>query len=176
MRASVLVALSSFSLAALGCTKVSKVTHTFYGYPDNDPPGPATAYDCGRGYKAGGTGTYADPLTFASAPGEFTQCEIIYDPYTKKYLRFEDYCAQCTTDWDAGIHHIDLWTGSTTVSGGNEQIECENDLTPGEKSQTIVRQPRKDLPVDSTKLYVKGASPACRTSHIYPTYNIADYC
>jgi hypothetical protein len=58
-------------------------SYTNVKYPDNDPPGPATAYDCGRGYKAGGTGTYADPLTFASAPGEFTQCEIIYDPCTK---------------------------------------------------------------------------------------------
>jgi hypothetical protein len=32
MRASVLVALSCFSLVALGCTKVTKVTHTYYGY------------------------------------------------------------------------------------------------------------------------------------------------
>lgn len=120
-------------------------------YPDNDPPGPATAYDCGRGFQAGGTGTYADPLTFASAPGEFNQCEIIYDPYTKKYLRFEDFCAQCDTDWKASprINHIDLWTGSTTVNGGQEQIQCENDLTPAERSQTIVRQPSQNLPVDS---------------------------
>ncbi|KAJ4295091.1 hypothetical protein N0V90_007100 [Kalmusia sp. IMI 367209] len=108
MQASFLVFLASLSLAA-ACTKVSKTTHTFYGYPDNDPPGPATAYDCGRNYKAGGIGTYADPLTFASAPGEFSECEIIYDPYLRKYLRFEDYCAQCTTDWNASprINHID---------------------------------------------------------------------
>lgn len=43
-----------------------------------------------------GIGTYANPLTFASAPGEFTSCEIIYFPYLKKYLRFEDSCAQCS--------------------------------------------------------------------------------
>lgn len=42
-----------------------------------------------------GTGTYTNPLTFASAPGEFTSCEVIYVPYLKKYARFEDYCAQC---------------------------------------------------------------------------------
>ena len=27
---------------------------TFYGYPDNSPPGPDIAHDCGRGYTAGG--------------------------------------------------------------------------------------------------------------------------
>jgi hypothetical protein len=192
MRASLVFVLSSVGVA-MACTKVTKVTHTFYGYPDNDPPGPSTAYDCGRGYKAGGTGTYTDPLTFASAPGEFNQCEIIYDPYTRKYLRFEDFCAQCDSDWKASpkIAHIDLWTGSSTVNGGQDQINCENNLTPG--SQTIVRQPAKNLPVDSecyailnvyrhanmrsaTSLYLKGANPFCRTSHVYQTYNIGDYC
>jgi hypothetical protein len=135
---------------------VTKNTHTFYGYPDNDPPGPATAYDCGgRNYVAGGTGTYADPLTFASALGEFDKCEIIYDPYLKKYLRFEDYCQKCTTDWKASpkIYHIDVWTGSSTKNGGQAQIQCENDLTPAEKSQTIIRQPAKNLPVDCKFTY-----------------------
>jgi hypothetical protein len=117
----------------------------------DDLPGGAIAYDCGRGFKAGGTGTYTDPLTFASAPGEFNQCEVIYDPYLRKYLRFEDYCAQCTTDWAASprINHIDVWAGSANVDGGQEQIQCENDLTPAGQSQTIVRQPSANLPVDS---------------------------
>ncbi|KAK3215972.1 hypothetical protein GRF29_8g1711256 [Pseudopithomyces chartarum] len=179
MRASLIALFSSFSLASAACSKVTKNTHTFYGYPDNDPPGPATAYDCGgRNYVAGGTGTYADPLTFASAPGEFNECEIIYDPYLKKYLRFEDYCAQCTTDWKASpkIYHVDVWTGSSTKNGGQAQIQCENDLTPAEKSQTIIRQPAKNLPVDSTKLFVAGDSPACKTSHVYPKYDANDYC
>lgn len=43
-----------------------------------------------------GVGTYSNPVTFASAPGEFSSCEIIYVPYLKKYARFEDYCAQCS--------------------------------------------------------------------------------
>lgn len=42
MRASIIIALSSLSLTVLGCTKVTKVTHTFYGYPDNDPAGELT--------------------------------------------------------------------------------------------------------------------------------------
>jgi hypothetical protein len=80
-----------------GCSITTGVTTTFYGAPDNDPPGAATAYNCGgRNYVAGGTGTYANPLTFASAAGEYNSCEIVYFPYLKKYLRYEDYCQQCS--------------------------------------------------------------------------------
>lgn len=39
MRTSIVVALSSLSLTVMGCSTVTKVTHTFYGYPDNDPAG-----------------------------------------------------------------------------------------------------------------------------------------
>ncbi|KAL8804330.1 MAG: hypothetical protein Q9182_002612 [Xanthomendoza sp. 2 TL-2023] len=90
--------LSSASpLTERACSTRSGVIHTFYGYPDNDPPGPATAYNCGgRNNVAGGSGTYSNPLTFASAPGEFNSCEVIYVPYLKKYARFEDSCATCS--------------------------------------------------------------------------------
>lgn len=92
----VLVAAASFLGTAQGCSVVSGVEITYYGAPDNDPPGDATAYSCGgRNYHAGGTGTYADPLTFATAPGEYDECEIVYFPYMKKYLRMEDYCEAC---------------------------------------------------------------------------------
>lgn len=147
----VLLATASQAVLALAtCSTIGSVTHTFYGWPDNDPAGAATAYDCGgRNYVAGGVGTYDDPVTFASAPGEFDTCEIIYDPYTQKYLRMEDYCAQCTTDWEgSGIWHIDVWTGSSTEGDGDVQIQCEDDLTPGDQSQTIIRGPSNDLEVD----------------------------
>lgn len=41
------------------CSTVSPVTLTFYGWPDNDPPSAEIAYDCGRGYKAGGKHSFA---------------------------------------------------------------------------------------------------------------------
>lgn len=42
------------SLSA-ACTTESNFEVTFYGYPDNDPPGPGTAHNCGgRNYIAGG--------------------------------------------------------------------------------------------------------------------------
>ena len=82
--------------SAKACSITSGVHMTFYGYPDNDPPGPATAYNCGgRNYVAGGVGTYSNPLTFASNKGEYSVCELVYSPYLRKYLRMEDDCAEC---------------------------------------------------------------------------------
>ncbi|CAM6083359.1 unnamed protein product [Calypogeia fissa] len=162
----------TFTAAALivtasACSVVSNVEITFYGYPDNSPPGPDIAYDCGRGTSASGTGTYADPLTMATATGEYTTCEIVYLPYLEKYLMYEDECEQCVTDWSSGIVHIDVWTGSSTVNGGQTQIDCENSLTP-DSNQGVLRQPGPDLTVDSTALFDSGT---CNTADTYPNNN-----
>ena len=72
------LATTLFSSRAAACSDISDVKITFYGYPDNDPPGPGTVYNCGgRNYIAGGSGTYSDPLTFATAPNEYNKCEIM---------------------------------------------------------------------------------------------------
>jgi len=135
------------ALTASACSS-QQVKQTFYGWPDNDPAGSGIAYDCGRGFTAGGSGTYDDPLTFASAKDEFNQCEIIYDPNLSKYLRFEDFCAQCDTDWkESGMYHIDVFVGSSQGGGGQDQIDCEIRLTTGD--QTIMREPAADYYVDS---------------------------
>lgn len=49
-----------------------------------------------KGYQLSGSGTYSDPVTIATAPGELNQCEIIYIPLLTKYGRVEDSCAQCS--------------------------------------------------------------------------------
>jgi hypothetical protein len=47
------------SLRAQACSTQSDVKVTFYGYPDNSPPGAGTAYNCGnRNYIAGGTAPF----------------------------------------------------------------------------------------------------------------------
>lgn len=174
-----------FSSAALGLAAIQQAvacstqsTHiTFYGSPDNDPPGSTeTAYTCGavsgRGSNAGGTGTYQDPLTFATAKGEFNDCEIIYAPYLKKYLIYQDLCAQCTEDWtSSGTWHIDIWTGDST-NGGNTQIACENSLTP-DSNQDIVRNPAANLEVDTNPTFSNGQ---CHTDHIYDNADASQYC
>ncbi|EOD46388.1 putative cyclohexanone monooxygenase protein [Neofusicoccum parvum UCRNP2] len=174
-----------FSSAALGLAAIQQAvacstqsTHiTFYGSPDNDPPGSTeTAYTCGavsgRGSNAGGTGTYQDPLTFATAKGEFNDCEIIYAPYLKKYLIYQDFCAQCTEDWtSSGTWHIDIWTGDST-NGGNTQIACENSLTP-DSNQDIVRSPATNLEVDTNPTFSNGQ---CHTDHTYDNADASQYC
>ncbi|EHY59193.1 hypothetical protein HRR83_001535 [Exophiala dermatitidis] len=170
--ASIVLKLSDSDAAAVGSltSSISNVQHTFYGYPDNDPPGPATAYNCGgRNFVAGGTGTHDNPLTMATAPGKLNQCETIYVPYLKKYVRFEDTCAQCTDDWNGGSgkRHIDIWTGSSTINGGQKQIDCEDALTP-DQPKTIVRNPAANLEVDGKFELIKRASPEEITYALHP--------
>ena len=134
------------------CHVVSKVSYTFYGYPDNDPPGADISEDCGRGMAAGGIGTHENPLTFATAPGEFDRCEIVYSPYLQKYLINEDYCEQCNRDWTSHIWHVDVWLGGNSTTYDKEQLKCENSLTSEEESQVVIKNPSKNLPVDRESL------------------------
>lgn len=161
------ITLSTLALLAgytTACTTVPSNTVTFYGYPDNSPPGASVAHDCGgRDYLAGGTGTYADPVTFATAPGEYSVCEILYLPLLKKYVRYEDDCEQCITDFKSGKKHIDIWTGSSTSNGGNSQIQCEDNLTSG-GTYTVVRTPGQGYEVDTTPLFEDGK---CNTGNVF---------
>jgi len=196
------VSVARLSFATSDRSQVEQVTVTFYGWPDNSPPGPRVscglesrddcnagssactstnsnpsstpssapgsknfgkytetnlqkrqddstqcANGCGpRGEIAGGTGTYEDPLTMASAGEWFCYLEVVYLPYLQKYLRYEDYCQACVEDVPKGIH-IDIWTGSNTTSGGGLQQECENTLTPT-PLQSMIRNPPPNLTVD----------------------------
>ncbi|KAG4422757.1 hypothetical protein IFR04_004105 [Cadophora malorum] len=87
----------------------------------------------------------------------------------------EDYCQQCTDDFSSGKRHIDIWTGSSTVNGGNEQIDCENKLTPS-GNIVIVRDPANNYAVDTAPLYHKGTTNPCRTNHVYPDAKAHSYC
>ncbi|RAL15826.1 uncharacterized protein BO97DRAFT_431591 [Aspergillus homomorphus CBS 101889] len=160
------------------CAIVPKVSYTFYGYPDNDPPGADIAYDCGRGYTAGGIGTYANPLTFATAPGEFAMCELVYSPYLRKYLLHEDYCESCTRDWADRHHpvwHVDIWLGRNSTTEAHEQLSCENRLTPDGQSQVVIRNPERNLPVDEMTFYAGGKA-SCGVEHVYPQYAVQEFC
>lgn len=57
IKSGILASLISTTLAAptkKKCYSINPVSLTFYGFPDNDPPSADIAWDCGRGYKAGG--------------------------------------------------------------------------------------------------------------------------
>ncbi|KAL3470893.1 hypothetical protein BJX99DRAFT_238588 [Aspergillus californicus] len=161
------------STPPLPCTILSAVTHSFSCHINND-----IAYDCGRGSTAGGIGTFDDPLTFSATPAAFQRCETIYDPYLHKYLRFEDYCPECNNDWlHQQILHIDVWMGSDSSSGGDEQ-DCQGRLTPSARTQSLIKNPGMNLVVDSTPLYVpRGDGPSiCNLGHVYASYDPKSYC
>jgi hypothetical protein len=106
---------------------------TYYGWFDNTPPGCVTAYSgC-----AGGSGTFASPITFASDTKEFPLGTILYYPTVQKYFVMGDDCQECSEDWaghgpDGGpqLHHVDLWLGGKDGSEF-DVINCEDALTQG---------------------------------------------
>jgi hypothetical protein len=85
---------------------------------------------------AGGTATYADPITFATAPTEFSPGVRLYVPFIEKYVVMGDSCGQCTTDWSSSRkYHIDLWMNSNGTESATALTNCEGSRT---RTQTEV--------------------------------------
>jgi hypothetical protein len=129
---------------------------TLYGWPDNSPPGGAIAYPTLHS-TAGGTGTFANPITFATDRSELAPGTKVYYPFLKRYFIMEDDCAQCDQDWTGGgshKFHIDLWVGG---QGGNTNkvLACEDALT---RSGTVIVDPPSTEPVTSGSLFNSSAN------------------
>ncbi|HEX6500691.1 MAG TPA: hypothetical protein VF054_16915 [Micromonosporaceae bacterium] len=131
---------------------------TFYAARDNDPPGsPAIAYP-DLHQQAGGTGTFADPITFATDKSEIAPGTKIYVPRLRKYFVMEDDCAECDSDWSNGKWRVDLYMGGSTQPG---VVACENQMTQ-DGNVTIVINPDANRPVDAHALY--SDSTGCYTT------------
>jgi hypothetical protein len=127
-------------------------TVTFYGWPDNTPPGAAIAHPVIHA-TAGGDGSYCDPTTFATEPTKAENARIpygtrIYVPAVDKYFIREDDCTK------SGFQHLgcagiwtDLWIGGDKASKRKAVIHCENAITPDGKV-TIVLHPGPDEAVN----------------------------
>ena len=127
---------------------------TLYGWPDNSPPGNSISYPRSEGYPtvhdvAGGTGTYADPVTLATDSGELPVGTIVYIPYLQKYLVNEDQCVACLSDWSHRKYHIDLWIGGQgyTVASLKPHLY---ELTKA--SAAVIVDPPANEPVNQTPL------------------------
>lgn len=133
-----------------GPTGYAQTNMTFYAAYDNDPPGSTDiAYPNERHSKAGGTGTFADPLTFATDPNELPPGTLIYYAPLRKYFVMEDECAECIDDWKATKRpRIDMWTSATT---DKVVLACEEKLTP-DGLVSVEINPPADRPVDTRPL------------------------
>lgn len=108
---------------------------TFYGWPDNDPPGAAIAYPVIHS-KAGGAGTFTDPLTFATK-STFPKGTLLYVPYIQKYVIMEDECADCSAS------HIDIWMPSNGQFN-SAVLACEDKFTRNNQ-QVILNPPNNEV-------------------------------
>ncbi|WP_245594362.1 ricin-type beta-trefoil lectin domain protein [Actinospica robiniae] len=153
-------------VAATGTAQASTTRNflvTLYGWPDNSPPGNDIAYPASDGNPtlhnaAGGTGTYANPITYATDESELAVGTIVYYSYLHRYFIMEDDCVECDQDWSgSGSYHIDLWIGG---QGGNSNdvINCEDDLT--QDSAPVIVDPPSNEPVDTTPLF-NSSTNAC---------------
>jgi hypothetical protein len=154
------IALASLGLFASAPAAQASTTRNFlvtlYGWPDNSPPGAAIAYPKSDGNptlhnSAGGTGTFSNPITYATDKSELKVGTKVYYPYLHRYFIMEDDCVECDHDWSSSHkYHIDLWIGG---KGGNsgKVINCEDNLTQDSKS--VIVNPPSNEPVDTTPLF-----------------------
>lgn len=128
-------------------------TITFYGWPDNTPPGNKIAHPIIHKH-AGGDGTYCNPTTFATERKNDQQIPYgikIYVPFIKQYFIREDLCAASgpkSGSGSQGCHGLwfDLWIGGNAQSNKHAVIKCELKLTPNGEVPVIL-WPRDGMPV-----------------------------
>src|SRR5882762_7137241 len=119
---------------------------TFFGWWDNTPPSGDIAHPVIHN-SAGGTGTFANPITLATATQEMPVGTKVYVPRVKKYFIMEDDCQECQADWTGhgpdggpGLRHIDLWVGGQHGSPF-DSINCEDALTRTNDDGSVLLEP-----------------------------------
>ena len=138
-------------------SEVSVMTYvTGYGYPDNSPPGAGT-YINGVSGTAGGTGTYADPITVAVGyvgnTADFPLGTMFYFPFLEKYGAVKDTCAACHLQTNGQSLHLDLWTGGGAGISSSGVLSCEDAITG---NYSVIEAPVASLPVNPGSVYNNG--------------------
>jgi len=163
----------STALASKGCyvttvaPKTVKATITFYGWPDNSPPGNAIAHPVIHRV-AGGDGTYCNPTTFATERSNDETIPYgtkIYVPVVRQYFVREDLCAASGPPVGSGSNGcyklwFDLWIGGTAASNTNAVINCEDSTTPNGRVPVIVDPAANEPVAFSGPIYVNHPMPA----------------
>jgi hypothetical protein len=128
-----------------GPTQRKKIWLTGYSYQDNTPAGSAEVSHPILHKDAGGTGTYADPITVA-VPGKgggiWAAGSRFYLPTVKRYVIVEDTGASAAPSGQDG--HLDMWIGG---QGGTKSATdaCMDKITG--KGIPATYNPPPNLPV-----------------------------
>lgn len=140
---------------------------TGYTYWDNTPPGSAAIARPVLRQRAGGTGTWQNPITIAvghSIVGgrqtlDYREGTRFYLPRLRKYAIVEDVCGDgpnpqagpCHTGHN-GHPWLDIWIGGQSVSP-EESDACARRITA---VQTAILNPPVDLPVHAGEIATDG--------------------
>lgn len=160
------------STATSGSERVINTAYiTAYTYYDNTPAGSAAISHPVLHNKAGGSGTYADPITIAVGHDLSSGRDVldypagtrIYIPDYKRYFIVEDTCGDGGSPEDGPCHNtsqapgnastwLDVWIGGS--SGSESQVQsCANQVTG---VRTIIVNPSSNHPVTSGDVFSGG--------------------
>jgi hypothetical protein len=131
---------------------------TAYTYWDNTPPGSADISNPIIHQKAGGTGTFSDPITLAVGHSYATGKDVLdyqagtkfYIPYLKKYFIVEDTCGDGNHPENGPCHSgyqgnpwLDMWIDG---ANGTRSVTntCAEDIT---EIHTVIQNPASNYAV-----------------------------
>lgn len=144
-------------------TAAQTIYLTGYGWYDNTPPGSAQIAHPVLHTQAGGTGTWADPITIAvgwSLSGgietdDYAAGTRIYLPALKKYAIVEDLCGDPPNPQNKACHigyeghpWLDIYIGGSTISQRAE-VACADRITG---LQTAIFKPQSGYPVSAGEI------------------------
>lgn len=149
-------------VSSAGEVRISAYT-TAYGWPDNTPAGNAISNPVIHS-GAGGTGTFADPITMAVGHSIINGNDILdypagtkfYVPNLRRYFIVEDTCGDgnspqngpCHTGYQGHVW-VDLWIGGQGLSSSGT-LACEDTVTD---IHTIIENPASTYAVVPGPVY-----------------------
>jgi len=149
---------------------------TGYTWFDNTPPGSTVISHPVLHSQAGGTGTYADPITLAVGHSLETGEDVLdypagtrfYLPHVRRYFISEDTCGDGPRPQDRGCHNlasapsearlwVDLYVGGAAGDDEAAVKACAGKVTDGDTElHKMIKDPASTHPVVAGPLFQDG--------------------